>query len=233
MWGTTVQVERVNFFGEPEWLAGTDAETMAWLVQGHYPAQRIGLAVPALRKIRLFACHCARFLWPALTLPESRKAVEVAEAFADGRATQKALKAAFRKANVAARSTGSEEHPCWVANNAAWETPYAWASVNQLLAYAELSPSEGQAVRHFLGSCLFDMFGNPYRRMALAPAWLTPNVRSLAEAIYDERAFDRMPILADAMEDAGCTNADVLNHCRGAGPHVRGCWCIDLVLGKE
>ncbi|HZY89356.1 MAG TPA: hypothetical protein VFE78_31325 [Gemmataceae bacterium] len=55
----------------------------------------------------------------------------------------------------------------------------------------------------------------------------------LAQAIYNERAFDLLPVLADALEDAGCTDADILGHLRGPGPHVRGCWAVDLVLGKE
>jgi hypothetical protein len=54
----------------------------------------------------------------------------------------------------------------------------------------------------------------------------------LAQAIDDERAFDRLPILADALEDAGCTDADLLNHCRGPGLHVMGCWVVDMLLGK-
>jgi hypothetical protein len=63
--------------------------------------------------------------------------------------------------------------------------------------------------------------------------WNDGAVVKLAESIYTERAFDRLPILADALEDAGCTDAAVLDHCRGPGPHVRGCWVVDLVLGKE
>jgi hypothetical protein len=65
------------------------------------------------------------------------------------------------------------------------------------------------------------------------PSWLTPTVLSLAQGIYEGRAFDRLPILADALQDAGCDNEDVLDHCRGPGPHVRGCWVVDLVLGKR
>src|SRR5262249_4358937 len=75
-------------------------------------------------------------------------------------------------------------------------------------------------------------FGNPFRPAACDPAWRTPTVRRLAEAIYDERAFDRLPILADAVEESGCTNADLLGHLRGEGPHTRGCWALDAILGK-
>ena len=69
--------------------------------------------------------------------------------------------------------------------------------------------------------------------MALDPSWLTPDVVALARAVYDDRRPDHMPILGDAFEDAGCDNADILAHCRGPGPHVRGCWVVDLILGKS
>lgn len=78
-----------------------------------------------------------------------------------------------------------------------------------------------------------DSFGNPFRPVTLDPHWQSETVVALAAGIYDERAFDRMPILADALEEAGCDHADVLAHCRGDGPHVRGCWVVDLVLGKS
>jgi hypothetical protein len=77
-----------------------------------------------------------------------------------------------------------------------------------------------------------DIF-NPFRPVTIDPTWSTLTVKHLAGAIYDDRAFERLPILADALEEAGCTNADILAHCRGPGPHVRGCWVVDLVLGKE
>jgi hypothetical protein len=68
--------------------------------------------------------------------------------------------------------------------------------------------------------------------MELEPAWRSPTAVSIAERIYDERDFAALPILADALEDAGCEVPDVLNHCRSAGLHVRGCWVLDLVLGR-
>ena len=81
---------------------------------------------------------------------------------------------------------------------------------------------------------LRDIFGNPFRPVAFEAAWRTSDVMLLAQGIYDAKAFDRMPILADALQDAGCNNTDVLDHCRNSdAPHVRGCWAVDLVLGKE
>jgi hypothetical protein len=83
---------------------------------------------------------------------------------------------------------------------------------------------------------LHDLFGNTLRDSRVNPAllaWNEGTVHRIAQAIYDDRAFDRLPILADSLEDAGCDDADLLAHCRGAGPHVRGCWAVDLLLGKE
>jgi hypothetical protein len=81
---------------------------------------------------------------------------------------------------------------------------------------------------------LRDVFGNPFRPVAFDPAWRTSDVLLLARGIYEERAFDRMPILADALQDAGCDNDDILSHLREANAtHVRGCWALDLVLEKE
>ena len=78
-----------------------------------------------------------------------------------------------------------------------------------------------------------DIFGNPFRPVAFSPAWRTDTVVSLARQMYESHEFGAMPILADALQDAGCDDDDILNHCRGPGPHVRGCWVVDLVLGKE
>ena len=80
---------------------------------------------------------------------------------------------------------------------------------------------------------LRDIFGNPFRPVAFSPAWRTDTAVALAQQMYDAREFGAMPILADALQNAGCDNDEVLTHCREGGPHVRGCWVVDLVLGKE
>jgi hypothetical protein len=78
-----------------------------------------------------------------------------------------------------------------------------------------------------------DVFGNPFRPAALNPSWRTPTVTNLAEAIYQDEAFGQLPILADALEDVGCTDLEILNHCRQPDEHVRGCWVVDLILKKD
>ncbi|MCI0640649.1 MAG: hypothetical protein L0Y72_20025 [Gemmataceae bacterium] len=80
---------------------------------------------------------------------------------------------------------------------------------------------------------LRDIFGDPFRPISALPTWLTVDVIELARTIYDERAFDRLPELADALEQAGCTHADLLAHLCQPEEHVRGCWAVDLLLGEE
>lgn len=87
--------------------------------------------------------------------------------------------------------------------------------------------------RDHQASLLREIAGNPFRPVSVDPSWPTKTVAALAQAIYDSRAFDRLPILADALEETGCTDEEILSHCRGPGPHVRGCWVVDLLLGKE
>jgi len=78
-----------------------------------------------------------------------------------------------------------------------------------------------------------DIFGNPFRPVVVDPIWFTPTAVAIASSIYQDRAFDRLPILADALENAGCADANILLHCRQPGEHVRGCWAVDPVLGKS
>jgi hypothetical protein len=79
---------------------------------------------------------------------------------------------------------------------------------------------------------LRDIFPNPYRPPSLAPAWRTENVLAVARTMYEARDFTDLPVLADALAEAGCTAADVLDHCRKPGLHVRGCWVVDGLLDR-
>jgi hypothetical protein len=110
------------------------------------------------------------------------------------------------------------------------QRPLASAVTPQMLTLVErddLRELGREAMRYFA-----DVQGNPRRPASVDPSWLTSNVVALAQGIYAELAFDRLPILADALQDAGCEHPDILTHLRGDGPHVRGCWALDLVLGK-
>jgi hypothetical protein len=95
---------------------------------------------------------------------------------------------------------------------------------------AIMSPADMRATLRVL---ILDIIGNPFRPLTLDLAWQTSTAVLLARGMYESRDFSAMPILADALQDAGCDNDDVLGHCRVPGPHVRGCWVIDLVLGKS
>ena len=114
--------------------------------------------------------------------------------------------------------------------------PYAGQQVtNSILAAHEIADVNSTPMEEAQVHCTFlrDIFGNPFRPVTFNPNWLTSDVTAMARGMYETRDFAAMPILADALQDAGCENADVLEHCRGPGPHVRGCWVVDLVLGKE
>jgi hypothetical protein len=117
---------------------------------------------------------------------------------------------------------------CEPIRNSGWR--YAAAEVLGIEEDANPEPSRTMAV--LLPRVFHDVFGNPFRPATLDPTWRTPTVVALASQMYQLRDFSPMPILADALQDAGCDSADVLGHCRGPGPHVRGCWVADLVLGK-
>ena len=90
-----------------------------------------------------------------------------------------------------------------------------------------------EAERHQQADLLRDIFGNPFHPVIINPAWLSPVAASLAQGIYEGRSFDGIPILGDALEEAGCDNADILDHCRSRAGHVRGCWVVDALLGKS
>jgi hypothetical protein len=197
---------------EEEWLAATDPKPMLEFLKSKATD----------RRFRLFACACCRVRWLDMER-RSQIAVEVAEAFADNAATDAERRLATVDAHRAKERSGR------------YDLAWAAASCSARVAYQGLKrvvlPS-GVAF-HLQKTLLFDIFGNPFHPITLNPSWLTPTVLTLATGIYNERAFDRMPILADALQDAGCDSEEILNHCRQPGEHVRGCWAVDLLTGRE
>jgi hypothetical protein len=209
-----------------------------------------GLPRPAVsRKDRLFACGCVRQVWDLLAHPASRAAVEVAERAADGEATAHELGAAGRAARAVVRA-GRRANPTpthWAAEAAAWATARrpadaareaGWFAYRAVVGSRRLRRSlDRHAVARAIRPWREEIFPfpDPPALPAVAADWLgwgSGTVRLLACGIYDSGAFDRLPILADALEDAGCADPDILAHCRSPGPHVRGCWVVDLLLGK-
>jgi hypothetical protein len=188
-----------------------------------YPADKA-----SNRKLRLFACACCRRIWHLLTDDLSRRAVELSEMFADGFVTHEEVDAAGRAVVRACSSYQSMSIGYAVAGA-------AFGSFNSYEAIGSLEPSaqESEGIAHC--SLLREIYGNPFHPVTLNESWLTWSdctVAKLAQSIYDDRAFDRLPVLADALEEAGCTDEKMLDHCRISGFHVRGCWFLDLLLGN-
>jgi hypothetical protein len=202
--------------------------------------------VPAAsdRKLRLFACARCRDVWGLLTDERCRRAIEVNELFADGLATAEELESAYwraKDADVRAWEAirASESRAALAAEEAlregrrspqahvsakvaAWTTWVTWAA-------------QPKAVRAAEADLLREVFGNPFRPLSPDPAWLSWNdgcVVRIARAVYDGRRFEDLPLLADALLDAGCDREDVLVHCRLPNRHVRGCWVVDALLGR-
>ena len=197
---------------------------------------------------RLFAVACVRRVEPLMRDPRSRLAVEVAERFADGEATGEELNAAHEQAEAAAHQAHYEAYMDEARARFRWDATYeafyiaaqaADAAVQ--CAAADISEANGGptvviAESLQLPDLLREVFGNPFRWITIDaawPAWNDGAIPKMAQGIYDGRAFGRLQLLADALEEAGCDNADILSHCRSGGEHVRGCWVVDLLLGKS
>jgi hypothetical protein len=231
---------------EAEWLACTDPEPMLRFLMPRGVSDR---------KLRLFAAACCRRIWPLLTHPDSRHVVEVSERFADGRAGPRELAEAL--ALAVARGEGAAQAAYYAgsrnpsqsveivsslasvavaesatheARAAAGAEPAAWRQVVAAEARARAAEAAEQAV------LLRDIAGNPFRPVNVDHSWREwhgGTVARMARAISDERRFDDLPVLADALEEAGCGNPELLRHCRQPGTHVPGCWVVDALLGRE
>ena len=193
------------------------------------------------RKLRLFGIYCCRHA--KLTMDKrSQKALETVERYADCLRSKSTLSKAKRTANEVLQQFGRVRQRS--------ELIVKW------LCHVEVQPNIGpmskesaddmasRQPRHLMRATrrlaqinqtriLRDIFGNPFHPIVIEPRWRTAEILTIARTLYDDRAFDRLPILADALQDAGCDDAEILGHCRSGGEHVRGCWVVDLLLGRK
>jgi len=222
---------------EAEWRACTDLKLMLKSLRNE----------ASERKLRLFACACCRHFWELLIDERSRAAVDVAERFSDGLIASEEVRAALvsaMEATVAVRGSRSArtepaarlrcQHSPEMLWRAAATAAFA-ASGDAAHVNAHVHGNEGLLVPYREQARLLrDIFGPlPFRPVSLRSQHLTPEIVALALSIYNDRAFDRLPRLADALEALGCEAGAILEHCRQPGTHVRGCWVVDFLLRKE
>jgi hypothetical protein len=210
---------------EADWLAAEDPVPMLEFLQGK----------ASDRKLRLLAVACVRgTVWRQLSDPTRQKAVEVAEQFADGQCTEAERGSAHLDAWLA---DGDVNLAGCAAREAA--SPVAWTAATDVLSHLREAVRRGQLSTESVTcsvSALRCIFGNPFRPGSIPPAvltWSDATVLKLAQGIYEDSAFDHLPILADALEEAGYTEPGLLDHLHGPGPHVRGCHALDLLLAKQ
>ncbi|HVS40500.1 MAG TPA: hypothetical protein VMS17_33390 [Gemmataceae bacterium] len=199
--------------------------------------ERPGTADPALmlaflrdktsgRKLRLFACACCRLVWRFVSQESGRLQLEAVERGIDGRTT------------VPIRRKGPTPTPHEGASPAVYAEvacifagctdPFAAALVASAMSERADPEAAGRSAQ---AAVLADLFGRPTR--LLDRRWRSPEVLALAQSIYDHRRFQDLPRLAGLLEAAGCPPHNLLDHCRSDGPHVLGCWALDVLLGKS
>jgi hypothetical protein len=223
---------------ESDWITCHNPKTMLAFLTGQRKA--------SARKLRFISCACFRRVYHALTDPRARKALEVAEQFADGVASDVEREEALAEtASIRQFGAGALR---WVV--VAFARTGAVMSVDVAGQTAscppgrEYDPDLWEAEKHEQCNLLRDLFGPlPFREVHIHPTWLSWNERTivrLAQGVYDDRILPggtldniRLAILADALEEAGCSDKEILGHCRSPNDHVRGCWLIDLLLKKE
>jgi hypothetical protein len=194
------------------------------------------------RKLRLFGCACCRRVVHLFPDESFWSLVDLVERLADGTADQSEIDTAFLDAELVSRDGESDQakqaRSCLRLAVGRLRGPAAKAALACVwigIAIRWLGPGEAAECAQQVG-LLRDIFGNPFHPLPVVePAWLAWNggtTVQLARTIYDQCRFEDMPILGDALEEAGCNDTTILEHCRQASDHVRGCWLLDLLRNK-
>jgi hypothetical protein len=195
----------------------------------------------SVRKLCLLGCGWWRQAHGHRAAGPVRDIVEVVEQISDGAASQERLRKVLAATKPYSERPGYHGEPIytgwplahWLATTCTHGTAssvFFW--IREVWGRAANVGMDDGA----LAALIREVLGNPFRPATVDPSWLSWNdgtVVKIAQAAYDEHRFEDLPILADALEEAGCDDADILSHCRGPGPHVRGCWVVDLLLGKR
>jgi hypothetical protein len=213
---------------EDKWLSCTDPVAMLAFLQGKVSD----------RKLRLLAVASFRRVPDPSPADEWNREINIGERYADGLVNAgevhqvtapEYLFDAPMAQRMARYLTGPDS---WTAAM----TAFAWAAGQKRTFIGSVLYARPQEL-DFHVALLHEVFGPlPFRPVAIDPIWLRWNwgtVPAIAGHVYDDRVFQDLPILADALTDAGCDNQEMIDHCRSGGPHVRGCWVVDLLLGKE
>jgi hypothetical protein len=230
----------VEVVTETEWLEAIDSWPMLRFLENQNPSRR---------KIHLFVCACCRrFHWDTMRSTGVQEAVLISEQFADGLATASELRTVRERLSWDGwrGSPQPVDQALWaakVATGVALPSLGEYQTVAQALWGAKIMrgprlwdqlTTSGRGRVRIQCDLLRDLF-IPFAAAVVHPSWLSwkgSTVPKLARAIYEDQLFSDLPILADALEDAGCTDPDLLGHCRSPGLHVRGCWVVDALLGK-
>ena len=198
------------------------------------------------RKLRLFAVACCRRVEELLRDDDAKRLLVLTEKVADDAAELESLRPLWAEVPFYPHAEGAVKQAV-ALDCASWQASadcYRRAAQDAETATADTIAGEGAGAaqekyerrgRERLAqfALLRDVVSNPFRPVAFSAEWRTDTAIAIARQMYESRDFSTMPILADALQDAGCDNDDILNHCRQPGEHVRGCWVVDLVLDKE
>jgi hypothetical protein len=214
---------------EEQWLRSDSIYVLLRHLQQHVVITR---QPGGRRLLRLFCCACCRMVRDRFS-DAQWQAIEVSERYADGQARKEELEQAFTWLSRQAEQVRGIAY----AASPRFAIGSAHIVARSVISHLPRADPMRQQAERRQADLLRDILGNPFRPLpAIDPGWLTWNggvVVKLARSIADEHAFDRMPVLGDALEEAGCTAAEVLEHCRCGPEHARGCWLLDLLGGHE
>jgi hypothetical protein len=235
---------------QQEWFACRDPER---ILKGFDPlVDQTGIHISP-RKWQLFMVACLYRIEQVFTDERSKAFIRTLEQYAEGAISEEELDRIGYQTIIESNTDNLRILPKEALSAEQLPISYAWDALIAAIGptgkrdfpsevwnmgfSAGTATGQPEAEWQVHAVLLHDVIGNPFHPSPPLPAavltWNDGTVRRIAEGIYEEKAFDRLPILADALLDAGCNDEQLIQHCRSPGPHIRGCWALDLILGKN